>query len=180
VSSPRLVQYLVNFLPDISSYTGLLSAMSKNSQLFAWQLLHDKCFEMMKYICCKTPVLMPVNHNKDNLIWVICNASVTGIGVMYGQGPTWQTCQPTGFMSHEFTDTQRHYCVFEQETITILEALLKWEDKLIGYCIHVVTNHQALEFFKMQDWLSSHQTCWMEYCPGSSLKFDISGVSSTK
>jgi len=164
-----LVQYLAHFLPDVSSYTGPLSAMSKNSQPFAWRPLHDKCFEMIKYICCKTPVLMPVNHDKDNPIWVICNASVSGVGAMYSQGPTWQTCRPAGFMSHKFTDAQRHYRVFEQETITILEALLKWEDKLIGYHIHVVTDHQVLEFFKMQDWLSSRQTHWMEYL----LRFDF-------
>ena len=71
----------------------------------------------------------------------------------------------------KFTDAQRHYRVFEQETIGILEALLKWEDKLIGYCIHVVTDHQALEFFKTQDWLSSRHTCWMEYL--SRFDFDI-------
>jgi len=31
-----LIQYLAHFLPDISSYTGPLSAMSKNGQLFTW------------------------------------------------------------------------------------------------------------------------------------------------
>jgi hypothetical protein len=153
-----LVQYLAHFLPDVSSYTGPLSAMSKNGQPFTWRPFHNKCFEMIKYICCKTPVLVPVNHDKDDPIWVICNASVSGVGAMYGQGPTWQTCRPAGFMSRKFTDAQRHYRVFEQETIAILEALLKWEDKLIGYHIHVVTDHQALEFFKTQDRLSSQQT----------------------
>jgi hypothetical protein len=74
-------------------------------------------------------------------------------------------------MSCKFTDAQRHYRVFEQEMIVILEALLKWEDKLIGYHIHVVTDHQALEFFKTQDWLLSWQTHWMEYL--SQFDFDI-------
>jgi len=137
--------------------------MSKNGQPFAWRPLHNKYFEMIKYICCKTPVLMPVNHDKDDPIWVICDASVSGVGAMYSQGPMWQTYRPAGFMSHKFMDAQRHYSVFEQETIAILEALLKWEDKLIGYRIHVVTDHQALEFFKTQDQLLSQQTRWMEY-----------------
>jgi hypothetical protein len=44
-----------------------------------------------------------------------------------------------------------------------LEALLKWEDKLLGYHIHVVTGHKALEFFKMQLRLSGRQMRWMEY-----------------
>jgi hypothetical protein len=126
---------------------------------------------MIKYICCKTPVLVPVNHDKDDPIWVICDALVTGVGAMYSQGLTWQTCRPAGFMSCKFMDVQRHYRVFEQEMIMILEALLKWEDKLIGYCIHVVTDHQGLEFFKMQDWLLSRQTRWMEYL--SRFNFDI-------
>ena len=49
------------------------------------------------------------------------------------------------------------------ETIAILEALLKWEDKLLGRKITVVTDHKALEFFKMQRRLNSQQACWMEF-----------------
>lgn len=94
---------------------------------------------------------------------MICDASVSGIGAMYGQGPTWQECRPAGFMSKKFTNAQRHYWVFEQETLAILEALLKWEEKLIGYEIHVVTDHRALEFFQRQKRLSPQQTRWMEY-----------------
>jgi hypothetical protein len=36
-------------------------------------------------------------------------------------------------MSKKFTDAQWNHRVFEQETLAILEALLKWEDKLIRY-----------------------------------------------
>ena len=51
-----------------------------------------------------------------------------------------------------------------------LEALLKWEDKLLGHRIHVVTDHRALEFFKTQRRLSSCQMRWMEYLS----RFDFS------
>jgi hypothetical protein len=33
------------------------------------------------------------------------------------------------------TAAQHNYRVFEMETITILEALLKWEDKLLGVTV---------------------------------------------
>jgi len=49
------------------------------------------------------------------------------------------------------------------ETMAILKALLKWEDKLIGNQIHVVTDHQTLEFFQMQRRLSNCQMRWMEF-----------------
>ncbi|KAG6883397.1 hypothetical protein C0995_012350 [Termitomyces sp. Mi166 len=53
-------------------------------------------------------------------------------------------------MSRKFMTAQQNYAVHELETLTILEALLKWEDKLMGYKIHIITDHKALEFFKTQ------------------------------
>jgi hypothetical protein len=53
-------------------------------------------------------------------------------------------------MSKKFTAAQHNYRIFKMEMTAILEALLKWEDKLIGNKIHIITNHRALEFFKTQ------------------------------
>lgn len=39
----------------------------------------------------------------------------------------------------------------------ILEVLLKWEDKLIGFKLHIITDHKALEFFKEQNTVSNRQ-----------------------
>jgi hypothetical protein len=104
----------------------------------------------IKALACKVPILHPIDLSSNKPIWVICNVSASGIGADCGQGPTWQSCHPAGFMSKKFMAVQHNYHVFEMETIAILEALLKWEDKLIGNCIHVVTDHRALEFFKTQ------------------------------
>jgi hypothetical protein len=166
-----LVQYLAHFLPDISAYTSPLSAMTRNGQAFQWRPLHDHCFQMIKTICCTTPVLKPIDPDSAEPIWVICDASVFGIGAMYGQGSEWQNCRPAGFLSKKSSDARRNYRTFEHETIAILEALLKWEDKLIGRRIHIVTDHQALEFFQTQRRLSARQTRWMEYL--SRFDFDI-------
>jgi hypothetical protein len=132
---------------------------------------------MIKHICCTTAVLRPIDHKLDEPIWVICDASTYGVGAMYGQGPTWQTCRPAGFMSRKFTDAQRNYHTFEHEMIAILEALLKWEDKLIGYCINIITDHEALQFFQTQRRLSSRQARWMEYL--ARFDFDIQYIKGT-
>jgi hypothetical protein len=166
-----LVQYLAHFLLDVTVYTSPLASITVNGTPFSWRPIHKKCFQTIKAMCCQTPILRPIEHRKDEPIWIICDALAYGIGAMYGQGPTWQTCRPAGFMSKKFTDAQRNYCVFEQEPLAILEALLKWEDKLLGYCIHVVTDHKALEFFKMQLRLLGRHTRWMEYL--TRFNFDI-------
>jgi len=63
------------------------------------------------------------------------------------------------------------------ETLAILEALLKWEDKLIGNHLHVVTDHWALEFFRTQRRLSHRQMQWMEYF--SRFDYNIQYVKGT-
>jgi hypothetical protein len=77
-------------------------------------------------------------------------------------------------MSGKFTAAQQNYAVHELETLAILKALLKWEDKLVGYHVHVITDHKALEFFKTQISLSPHQRQWMDYM--SRFDFDITYV----
>ena len=150
-----LVQYLAHFMLDVTAYTGPLAAICRNGQPFYWKPLHDACFSNIKVIACKSPILKLIDPQLSDPIWAICDASLLGIGAMYGQGVTWQTCRPAGFMSKKFTAMQMNYRVFEMETIAILEALLKWEDKLLGRKLLIVTDHKALEFFKTQQHLNS-------------------------
>jgi hypothetical protein len=168
------VNYVRNFLPNITSYTGPLLAITQNGTLFNWRPIHQRCFNMVKHICEKTPIIRPINPKSNEPIWLICDASKSGVGAMYGQGPTWQKCHPAGFMSKKFTTAQQNYAVHELKTVAILEALLKWEDKLIGYRIHIITDHKALEFFKTQINLSPRQQRWMDYM--SHFDFNINYV----
>ena len=68
-----------------------------------------------------------------------------------------------GFLSKKFSATQQNYQTHKHETIAILEALIKWEDKLLGRKFVIVTNHKSLEYFETQPSLSSRQTRWWEY-----------------
>ena len=131
-----LVNYVSTFLPNISMYTSPLQSMTQNRAPFLWKPMHQWCFDMIKRICCNTPIIRPIDPNIEDPIWVICDAFKTGIGAMYGQGPTWTSCRPAGFMSKKFTLAQQHYAVHELETLAILESLAKWEDKLLGRWIH--------------------------------------------
>ena len=169
-----LVNYIGNFLPDITSYTSPLLVMTQNGAPFHWRPLHQRCFEMIKHICDKAPVIQPIEPKTTEPIWLICDASKSGVGAMYGQGPTWKSCRPAGFMSKKFTTAQQNYAVHELETLAILEALMKWEDKLIGYNIHIITDHKALEFFKTQSTLTARQRRWMDYL--SRFTFDITYI----
>ena len=47
--------------------------------------------------------------------------------------------------------------------LVIIEALLKWEDKLLRFKFTIVTNHEALGYLNMQCKLSSRQVRWVDY-----------------
>ena len=66
----------------------------------------------------------------------------------------------------------------KHETLAVLEALMKWEDKLLGRKFTVVTNHKGLEYFKTQTNLSLKQTRWWEYL--SHFKYNTIHVDGTQ
>ena len=57
----------------------------------------------------------------------------------------------------------------EHETLAVLEALMKWEDKLLGRKFKVVTNHKGLEYFKTQPNLIK----WLRYWKYSDIYYPI-------
>ena len=160
-----LVNYVSQFMPDISAYTSPLMGMS--SQLtYRWNPFHQKCFDSIKVMATKSPILKPIDPsevNDRNKIFLVCDASPYGIGAYYGQGEDWRTCRPAGFLSKKFSNAQMSYRTYEQETLAILEGLMKWEDKLLGRPVHIMTDHKALEFFQSQGHLSNRQVRWWEY-----------------
>ena len=71
-----------------------------------------------------------------------------------------------------------NYCTHEHETLVVLEALIKWEDKLLGRKFTVVTDYKGLEYFKPQPNLSPRQTRWWEYL--SHFNYDTIHVYGTQ
>jgi hypothetical protein len=63
-----LIQYLAQFLPDVTAYTSPLASITVNGMLFSWRPLHEKCFQAIKVICYWTPILCPIDHKKDEPI----------------------------------------------------------------------------------------------------------------
>ena len=70
-----LVQYLALYMPDITVCTTLLSGSAQNNRTFQWTLLLDKCFQNIKVIATQSPILKPVDFNKNEPVWVITDGS---------------------------------------------------------------------------------------------------------
>ena len=70
-----LVQYLALYMPDIMACTTLLSGLAQNNRTFQWTLLLDKCFQIIKVIAMRSPILKPVDFNRIEPVWVITDGS---------------------------------------------------------------------------------------------------------
>lgn len=143
-----LVQYLQHFMPDVSAYASILSGMSKNGRKFSWREVHQKAFDSILHMASHDIILRPIDPRRAEPIWLICDASTTGVGAILAQGESWETARPAAFMSKRLTSAQRSYFPMELEALAALEGLEKFRDKLTGVKFTVVTDHQALEFFK--------------------------------
>ena len=141
----------------------LLSRSAHNNRAFQWTPLLNKCFESIKVLAAKAPILKPVDFSSNEAVWVITDSSKTGVSMVYGQGKSWEQCCPAGFLSKKFSNAQHNYCTHEDDTTPVLEALMKWEDKLLGWKFTLVTDHKGLEYFKTQPVLSPQQVRWWEY-----------------
>ena len=158
-----MIQYLSQFLKDVTVYTAPLSSMCKNGKEFIWSDLQEKCFTELKRLVAKAPIIKPINYKTGEPIWVVTDASARGVGGYYGQGTNWSTCKPAGFMSRKFTPAQINYATWEHELLAVLEALLRWEDKLLGLKFTIVTDHKALTFFKDTPYTTQRRMHWWEY-----------------
>ena len=136
-------------------HNGIHNAIIRRSSQyrdFQWTPLLDKCFESIKVLAARAPILKPVDFSNNEPVWVITDTdgSKTGVSVVYGQGKSWEQCCPARFLSKKFPNAQHVYHTHEHETNAVLEALMKWEDKLLGLKFALVTDHKGLEYFKTQ------------------------------
>ncbi|KIJ51773.1 hypothetical protein M422DRAFT_244121 [Sphaerobolus stellatus SS14] len=83
-------------------------------------------------------ILKALDWNSPLDIWVVIDGSNFGVGGYIGQGKEWNTCHPAG-------------------ALAVLEALAKWQDKLLGRKFFLVTNNKSLTFFKTQETLTARQ-----------------------
>jgi hypothetical protein len=127
-----------------------------------------------------TPILKPIDVGNPDPIWIICDASVVGMGTMYDQGPDWKTCRPAGFMSKKFFSAQCSYKTYEQEALAIIETLIKWEDKHIGRKFLIASDHKALTSVKTATHNPGNGRLihWDEYL--SRFDFEIRHVEGTQ
>ena len=79
-----LVEYLAQLMPDVSAYAMPLMGIQRNGYPLQWREIHNRCFQMIKDMASKYPILKPIDPRGTEPIWLVCDASLYGVGALYG------------------------------------------------------------------------------------------------
>lgn len=116
-------------MPNVLAWTLVLSGICAGNKPFVWRPIHQKSFDEIWCIACKSPILKAINWDNPKTVFVVCDAHLTGVGGLLCQGDDWKLLQLAAFMSKKFTAAQQNYFTYEHETLGVIECLLKWQDK---------------------------------------------------
>ena len=124
--------------------------------------------------------LQPLNYDSGEPIWLISDASATGIGAVLSQGPDWKTAPPVAFESRGYQGDEEKkqgewaYETHDKELLAIIHALKKWKHLLLGAKFTICTYHESIKYLMTKKGLSDRQARWANLL--SEFEFDINYI----
>ena len=154
-----VVNYISQFIPHLVSITAPLTSLTGTEE-FVWTATHDQAMENVKRAAANNLVMKPIDHETALPIWLITDASDTGVGAWVGQGETADTARPAALHSRKFSNAQMNYGTTDKETLVIIDALAVFHHLLAGNEFTIVTDHQPLMYLKTSRTPTKKQLRW--------------------
>ena len=145
------------FLNDYALIARPLNDLMKKDVPFKWTESQQAAFEAIKTAVTTAPVLIHPDHSKP--FTVEADASAVGYGAILSQEKDGKL-HPIAFISRSFDKAQRNYPTYDRELHAIVAAFKEWRQYLIQspHPITVLTDHQALQYFRTAHNLQRRQT----------------------
>jgi len=142
-----VVNYISQFIPHLATITSPLTSLTGTEE-FVWTATHDQAMENVKRAVSHNEVMKPIDHESALPIWLITDASDSGVGAWVGQGETADTARPAALHSRKFSNAQMNYGTTDKEALAIVDALAAFHHLLAGNRFTIVTDHQPLTYLK--------------------------------
>jgi hypothetical protein len=144
-----LCSYYRRFVRGFSQLGTPLTDLTRQGA-FIWTDKSQKAFDHMKEVMGTCPVLALPDFTLSFVLE--CDASGEGIVAMLMQGG-----HPIVFESRKLSQAKRLYSIYDKEMLTIMHALTKFRQCLVGSKFVVKTDHNSLKYFLEQKDLSERQ-----------------------
>jgi len=143
----EVVNYISQFMPHLASITAPLTSLTGTEE-FVWTATDDHVMDNVKRAAAHNQIMKLIDHESALPIWLISDASDTGVGAWVGQGETADTARPVALHSRKFSNALMNYGTTDKEALAIVDALTAFHHLLAGNEFTIVTDHQPLMYLK--------------------------------
>ncbi|PIK58309.1 hypothetical protein BSL78_04815 [Apostichopus japonicus] len=133
-----MINYVAKFIRNLSAISEPLRVLLRKETVWHWEEEQEKCFNSLKQLITKTPVLQYFDTNKP--VTVSVDASKGGVGAVLLQNE-----KPVAYASKTFTDAQTRYAQIEKELAAIVFRCEKFHQYIFGRMTYIETDHKPLE-----------------------------------
>ena len=128
-------------VPYYSQLQSPLTALLKKDVPFTWESKHQTSFESLKKALTTAPILIFPDYRLPFHLYT--DASATGLGAVLLQDIQNQL-KPVAYASRMLLKAERNYCTTDRELLAIVWALKHFRELILGYEIHIWTDHNPL------------------------------------
>lgn len=132
-----MVNYLANYLPNMSEKSVNLRKLLKKSNLWCWEDIHTKEFTELKNLICKAPILSYYDVRKPIVLTVDASKDAVGACIL-------QAGKPIAYASKSLTETQKRWAQIEKELFAIWFGCSRFHQYVYGQLVTVETDHKPL------------------------------------
>jgi len=157
-----VVNYISQFIPHWASIPAPLTSLTGIEE-FVWTATHDHTMDNIKRATAYSQIMKPIDHESALPIWLITDASATGVGAWVGPGKTADTARPAALHSRKFSNTQMNYGTTDKDVLAIVDAITAFYHLLAGNEFTIVTDHQPLIYLKTSKTATKKQFRWRGY-----------------
>ena len=146
----RLCSYYWRFVKGFSQLSAPLTDLTKKGS-FQWNERVQLTFDKLKEAMITCPVLVLPDFTRPFILE--CDASGERILMVLMQDR-----HPIAYESRKLTQTERPYSIYEKEMLTIVHALTKFRQHLVGAKCVVRIDHNSLRYFlEQQIWTKGNK-----------------------
>ena len=138
-----MVNYLAQFIKDMSQLTHNMRLLLKKNALFQWTESHEANFQRLKESISSDTCLMYFDTSKPITLQV--DASQVGLGGVLLQEDSQGRTRPVAYASKALTPCETRYANIEREMLAVAWGCIKFHHYLYGRKFICQTDHKPLE-----------------------------------